>query len=39
LYEMNDLRGALKPRPDGRPHRADLTAVRILLDGDAAPNP
>jgi hypothetical protein len=31
LYEMNDLRGALKPRPDGRPQRADLTAVRALL--------
>lgn len=32
LYEMNDLRGALKPRPDGRPHRADLAAVRALLN-------
>lgn len=32
LYEMNDLRGALKPRPDGRPQRADLNAVRALLD-------
>lgn len=31
LYEMNDLRGALKPRPDGRPQRADLAAVRALL--------
>lgn len=31
LYEMNDLRGALKPRPDGRPHRADIDAVRALL--------
>jgi hypothetical protein len=31
LYEMNDLRGALKPRPDGRPQRADLKSVRALL--------
>ena len=31
LYEMNDLRGALKPRPDGRAQRADLNAVRTLL--------
>jgi hypothetical protein len=31
LYEMNDLRGALKPRPDGRPQRADINAVRALL--------
>jgi hypothetical protein len=32
LYEMNDLRGALKPRPDGRPQRADINAVRAMLD-------
>jgi hypothetical protein len=31
LYEMNDLRGALKPRADGSPHRADIDAVRALL--------
>jgi len=31
LYEMNDLRGALKPRPDGRAQRADLNAVRAML--------
>ena len=31
LYDMNDLRGALKPRPDGRAQRADLNAVRALL--------
>ena len=31
LYEMNDLRGALKPRPDGRAQRADLNAVRAVL--------
>ncbi|MDB5952681.1 MAG: hypothetical protein JWR65_4536 [Massilia sp.] len=38
LYEMNDLRGALKPRPDGRVQRADLNAVRALL-GAADDNP
>lgn len=32
LYDLNDLRGALKPRADGSPHRADLAAVRALLD-------
>lgn len=37
LYEMNDLRGALKPRPDGRPQRADLTAVRAMLAAAAHP--
>ena len=31
LYEMNDLRGALKPRADGSPHRVDIDAVRALL--------
>jgi hypothetical protein len=31
LYEMNDLRGALKPRADGSAQRADLAAVRALL--------
>ena len=31
LYEMNDLRGALKPRSDGRAQRADLNAVRALV--------
>ncbi|WP_426114971.1 hypothetical protein [Massilia sp. PWRC2] len=31
LYELNDLKGALKPRADGSAHRADLTAVRALL--------
>lgn len=32
LYEMNDLRGALKPRADGSRQRADLDAVRKLID-------
>ena len=31
LYEMNDLRGALKPRSDGRAQRADLNAVCAML--------
>jgi hypothetical protein len=37
LYEMNDLRGALKPRADGRPQRADIHAVRALLDAPGQP--
>jgi hypothetical protein len=31
LYEFNDMRGALKPRPDGRLLRADSAALRALL--------
>lgn len=31
LYEMDDLRGALKPRADGRLLRADAAALRALL--------
>jgi hypothetical protein len=31
LYDLNDLRGALKPRPDGRPARIDATALRAML--------
>ena len=31
LYEMNDLRGALKPRADGRPQRADAATLRALM--------
>ena len=30
LYELDDLRGALKPRADGRVLRADTAAVRTL---------
>jgi len=37
LYEMNDFRGALKPRADGRLHRADTDALRALLAAPAAP--
>ncbi len=36
LYEQNDLRGALKPRSDGKPARADLAALRALMA--SAPN-
>jgi hypothetical protein len=31
LYELDDLRGALKPRADGRLLRADAAALRALL--------
>ena len=31
LYDMNDLRGALKLRPDGRLQRADATTLRGLM--------
>ena len=31
LYEMNDLRGALKPRADGRVMRADAATLRALM--------
>lgn len=36
LYEMNDLRGALKPRADGRLQRLDTAGVRALVAEDAA---
>jgi hypothetical protein len=35
LYEMNDLRGALKPRADGRLLRADAAALRALMAAPA----
>lgn len=35
LYDLNDLRGALKPRADGRLHRADAAALRTLMTTDA----
>jgi hypothetical protein len=34
LYDLNDLRGALKPRPDGRPARIDAAGLRALLSPD-----
>jgi hypothetical protein len=35
LYEMNDLRGALKPRADGRLQRADAVTLRTLMNNDS----
>lgn len=37
LYELDDLRGAVKAR-DGKPVRADIAAVRALLVSSAASN-
>jgi hypothetical protein len=34
LYDMNDLRGALKPRPDGRLQRVDAAGLRALMITD-----
>ena len=34
LYDLNDLRGALKPRPDGRPARIDAAGLRAMLNPD-----
>jgi hypothetical protein len=34
LYDMNDLRGALKPRADGRLQRVDATGLRALMITD-----
>jgi hypothetical protein len=34
LYEMNDLRGALKPRADGRLQRLDAAGLRALMNTD-----
>jgi hypothetical protein len=38
LYELNDLRGALKPRPDGRLARADAAALRALMAQHSSPS-
>jgi hypothetical protein len=35
LYEINDLRGALKPRADGRMARADAATLRQLMAAPA----
>lgn len=32
VYDHKDLRGALRPAPDGRPDRGDVRAVRLLLE-------
>jgi hypothetical protein len=34
LYDMNDLRGALKPRADGRVQRIDANGLRTLIDNE-----
>jgi hypothetical protein len=38
LYELNDLRGALKPRADGKLARADAATLRALM-AQATPSP
>jgi hypothetical protein len=37
VRDRDDLRGALRPDPQGRTWRGDATALRRLLDGDPAP--
>jgi hypothetical protein len=34
LYDFHDLRGALKPRPDGRLQRVDAAGLRALMAND-----
>jgi hypothetical protein len=34
LYDLNDLRGALKPRADGRLQRVDAAGLRALMNSD-----
>jgi hypothetical protein len=34
VYEFHDLRGALKPRSDGRLHRVDAAGLRALMTTD-----
>ncbi|GAA0414636.1 hypothetical protein GCM10009094_18500 [Massilia aurea] len=35
LFEYQDLRGALKPRADGRPQRLDAAGLRALIAADS----
>ncbi|CUI09703.1 hypothetical protein [Massilia antarctica] len=37
LYEKHDLRGALKPRADGRPQRADAATLRSMMTPPTSP--
>jgi hypothetical protein len=37
LYEANDLRGALKPRADGRLQRVDAAGLRNLMNSEERP--
>jgi hypothetical protein len=38
LYELDDLRGAVKTRGDGKLARADIAAVRALLVNSTHPS-
>ena len=37
IYDLDDLRGALKPDAKGRTPRGDITAVRRLLQESTTP--
>ena len=37
IYDLDDLRGALKPDAKGRTPRGDITAVRRLLQETTTP--
>jgi hypothetical protein len=37
IYDLDDLRGALRPDAQGRVPRGDMTAVRRLLQETPAP--
>jgi len=39
LYELNDLRGALKPRADGRLQRVDAAGLRALMIAEQQQEP
>jgi hypothetical protein len=36
LYDMDDLRGALKPRSDGRLQRIDANGLRTLIENESS---
>jgi len=38
VYDLDDLRGALKPDSQGRPPRGNLAALRRLLEKDSSPS-
>ncbi|HEY0061027.1 MAG TPA: hypothetical protein VGC21_02835 [Telluria sp.] len=39
LYELHDLRGALKARADGRPQRVDAAGLRAIMQEDQQKSP
>jgi hypothetical protein len=39
LYDLNDLRGALKPRADGRLQRVDAAGLRTLMSNEENQSP